>query len=160
MPGYGIAEAKGGLGLLSWRWAEERIEKAHTYYLATSDAEGKPHIMPIWAVWFNNALFFSTGSKSRKARNLALNHQCSIALEIPIKKRKPKKNDVNDSIIIQGVAERTDDRRTRKKFCALYQDKYDWDMTDFLEPIYRVQPQVIFGFTSEFTQTATRWIFS
>ena len=35
MPGYGIADAKGGRGLLPWRWAEERLQKGRTYFIAT-----------------------------------------------------------------------------------------------------------------------------
>jgi hypothetical protein len=61
--------------------------------------------------------------------------------------------------VLEGIAEVIGDQRTRKKFCRLYQTKYDWNMEGFSEPIYRVPPRVVFGLTSEFTQTATRWRF-
>jgi nitroimidazol reductase NimA-like FMN-containing flavoprotein (pyridoxamine 5'-phosphate oxidase superfamily) len=158
MPGYGIADAKGGSGLLAWQWAKERLEKGRTYFLATTDPTGSPHVMPVWGVWFADAFFFSTGSQSRKARNLAANSRCSIATEIDFSGR-PKKGQIKDSIIVEGVAEVISDARIRKKFSSIYEDKYAWDMEDFNEPIYRVRPRVVFGLTSEFTQTATRWIF-
>ena len=159
MPGYGIAPAKGGRGLLPWRWARERLEKGRTYFISTSAPDGKPHVMPVWGVWFGDAFFFSTGDQSRKARNLAENPRCSIVTEIDSKK-KLKKDDIKDSVILEGIAVRVSDLRTLKKFSALYQDKYAWDMEGFDEPIYRVRPNKVFGFTSEFDQTATRWRFN
>jgi nitroimidazol reductase NimA-like FMN-containing flavoprotein (pyridoxamine 5'-phosphate oxidase superfamily) len=158
MPGYGIADAKGGRGLLPWRWAKERLEKGRTYWIATARPDNHPHIMPVWGVWFEDRFFFSTGNQSRKARNLAANSRCSIATEIDFEKR-PKKGQIRDSIIIEGVAELIDDSRTRKKFSKIYEEKYAWDMSDFDEPVYRVSPRVVFGLTTEFNQTATRWTF-
>jgi len=158
MPGYGIADANGGRGLLPWRWATERLEKGTTYFLATADASCKPHIMPVWGVWFADAFYFSTGSKSRKARNLAENPRCCITTEIDFKKR-PKKGQIKETIVLEGLAEIATDSKTRKKFATIYEDKYAWNMEGFNEPIYRVRPRVVFGIGSEFTQTATRWEF-
>jgi nitroimidazol reductase NimA-like FMN-containing flavoprotein (pyridoxamine 5'-phosphate oxidase superfamily) len=158
MPGYGLAEAKGGRGLLPWKWAKERLEKGRTYFISTSDPAGKPHVMPVWGIWLNDVFLFSTGGQSRKARNLSANPRCSIVTDMDFK-RRPKKNDVKDTVIIEGIADIVDDLRIRKKFSALYEDKYAWDMEGFAEPIYRVKPNVVFGFASEFTQTATRWKF-
>jgi nitroimidazol reductase NimA-like FMN-containing flavoprotein (pyridoxamine 5'-phosphate oxidase superfamily) len=158
MPGYGLADAKGGRGLLPWSWAQERLEKGRTYFIATADPAGRPHVMPVWGVWFNNAFFFSTGNESRKARNLSTNTQCSVAVEIDFQ-RRPKKGEIKDAVIIEGLAEVINDARTRNKFSSIYQEKYDWDMEDFEEPVYRVRPRAVFGLSSEFNQTATRWKF-
>jgi nitroimidazol reductase NimA-like FMN-containing flavoprotein (pyridoxamine 5'-phosphate oxidase superfamily) len=158
MPGYGIASAKAGHGLLPWRWAKERLENGRTYFIATTSPQGAPHLMPIWGVWFSDAFFFSTGSQSRKARNLSANPQVSIATEMDFAK-KPKKGQVKDTVVLQGVVEIVDDSRTRKKFSRLYEEKYAWDMEDFAEPVYRVRPALVFGLTDEFNQTATRWVF-
>ena len=158
MPGYGISDAKAGQGLLPWRWASEKIDKGRTYFLATSSPDGKPHVMPVWGVWLSGAFFFSTGTRSKKARNLANNPLCSIVTEIDFKK-KPKKDDIKDTVIVEGRAELISDSRTVKRFSALYQDKYAWDMEGFDEPVYRVRSQKVFGFTGTFTQSATRWTF-
>jgi nitroimidazol reductase NimA-like FMN-containing flavoprotein (pyridoxamine 5'-phosphate oxidase superfamily) len=158
MPGYGIVDAKSGKRLLSWPWARERLERGRTYWIGTAGPDAKPHVMPVWGVWFNEAFFFSTGSQSRKARNLAGNSRCSVATEIDFKKR-PKKDDIKEAVIVEGVADVVSDSRVRKKFVKLYYAKYDWDMEEFAEPVYRVQPRVVFGFAPEFDQTATRWTF-
>jgi nitroimidazol reductase NimA-like FMN-containing flavoprotein (pyridoxamine 5'-phosphate oxidase superfamily) len=158
MPGYGIADAKGGKGLLPWRWAEERLENGRTYFLATSDPTGKPHAMPVWGVWFSDSFFFSTGNQSRKSRNLSANARCSVAMEVAYGPR-PKKGQVKDAVVFEGTAELVTDARTRKKFSVIYEDKYAWDMEGFNEPVFRVRPQVVFGLTSNMTETATRWRF-
>ena len=158
MPGYGIADAKSGKGLLPWSWAEERLENGRTYFLATVDTTGKPHAMPVWGVWFGDSFFFSTGKQSRKSRNLAENARCSVAMEVASGPR-PKKGQVKDAVVFEGVAELVTKPRTRKKFSAIYEDKYAWDMEGFEEPVYRVRPQVVFGLTSNMTETATRWRF-
>ncbi len=159
MPGYGIADAGGGTGLLPWRWASDRLMQGRTYWLATSRPDARPHVMPVWGVWFNDAFFFSTGEQSRKARNLANNSQCSVALETDLLRRSKRKDRIKDAVIVEGMAELIKDSRLRKKFSRAYEDKYAWDMQKFNEPIYRVRPKTVFGFTDGFNQTATRWTF-
>ena len=82
MPGYGILDADKGKGLLPWSWATERLARAHTYWVATARPDGRPHVMPVWGVWLHDALYFSTGNQSRKARNLAENPNCVISFEV------------------------------------------------------------------------------
>ena len=159
MPGYGIVDAKSGRGLLPWRWASDRVFQGRTYWVATSRPDARPHVMPVWGVWFDDTFFFSTGNQSQKARNLALNPRCSIAVEIDFPRRSKRKDRIKDAVIIEGLAELTRDPRLRKKFCQAYQQKYAWDMENFSEPIYRVKPSKVFGFTDGFNQTATRWKF-
>lgn len=113
MPGYGIAQAKGGKGLLPWRWAEERLENGRTYFLSTADSTGKPHVMPVWGVWFSDAFFFSTGNQSRKSRNLSANPRCSVAMEVAYGPR-PKKGQVKDAVVLEGMAELVTDVEREK----------------------------------------------
>jgi hypothetical protein len=81
MPGYGIKGPKEGTGLLPWKWAQEHLEKAHNFWVASTRPDGRPHVMPVWAVWMEDALYFSTGAKSRKARNLRANPACVVCAE-------------------------------------------------------------------------------
>src|SRR5262245_53850398 len=151
MPGYGIADADKGKGLFPWSWATERLNNAHTYWLTTTRENGRPHVMPVWGVWLDEAFCFSTGNHSRKARNLRANANCVIACEVG-----------EDQVILEGVAELTSDSELKRRFADAYQPKYDFDMSGFDEPVYVVKPVVVFGFTSadeDFTKTATRWTF-
>src|SRR6266851_1388935 len=79
MPGYGLPKTK--KGLLQWKWAAERLNKSRQYWIATTRPDGRPHVMVVWALWMDGALYFSTGSQSRKARNLAKNRHCIMCTE-------------------------------------------------------------------------------
>jgi len=47
MPGYGIP--KGKKGLLSWKWAEQRLEKSHNYWISTARPDGTPDFISVLA---------------------------------------------------------------------------------------------------------------
>jgi hypothetical protein len=81
MPGYGILPADAGGGLLPWDWAVERLQRAHNYWVATTRPDGAPHLAAVWGVWFDGAVCFSTGGRSRKARNLAAEPRCVVTPE-------------------------------------------------------------------------------
>lgn len=152
MPGYGIADTEGGKGLYAWSWATERLTQARTYWLATTRPDGRPHVMPLWAIWLANTLYFSTGDQSRKARNLVANPQCVVSVERG-----------NEAVIVEGIVERITDATVLKQFAVAYSQKYAWEMEESTEPIYGLRPAVVFGLsanTGEFTQTATRWTFA
>src|SRR5262249_35585496 len=90
--GYGLSKSK--KGLLPWKWAEDRLKKSRQYWIATTRPEGRPHVMVIWALWFEVALYFATGSTSRKARNLAGNPHCTICTE-----------NAAEAVIVEGVSD-------------------------------------------------------
>src|ERR671919_2024205 len=81
MPGYGTLGAHEGGGLLPWSWAEHRLASSHDYWLSTVRPDGRPHLMPVWAVWDDGALWWSSSRGSSKARNLAANQCCTIATD-------------------------------------------------------------------------------
>lgn len=147
MPGYGIPKAT--KGLLPWSWAEQRLKKSHNYWISTTKPDGSPHSMVVWGLWLDGMFYFSTGSKSRKARNLEQNPKCVIGTE-----------HAEQAVIIEGTAHLTGDPALLKRFAPLYQKKYGWDMKDFAEPVYEVRPRVAFGlYEKEFVGSATRWLF-
>ncbi len=151
MPGYGILEADKGKGLLPWSWATERLAKARTYWVATTRADDRPHLMPVWGVWLDDSFCFSTGSQSLKARNLANNPHCVISCETS-----------EAQLVVEGVAEVMTGSDLNLRFADAYGPKYEWDMEGFNEPVYAVRASVVFGFSAsagEFTATATRWTF-
>jgi nitroimidazol reductase NimA-like FMN-containing flavoprotein (pyridoxamine 5'-phosphate oxidase superfamily) len=84
MPGYGIVSPDQGNGLLPWTWAEDRLTGSRNFWLATRWPDGRPHVMPVWAVWHAGALWFSSSERSRKARNLAADPRCSLTTEDPL----------------------------------------------------------------------------
>ncbi len=147
MPGYGVPRDL--KGALPWKWAERRLEKAHTYWLSSTRPGGRPHAMPVWCVWFEGKLFFSTGRKSRKARNLAQNPRCVLSTVVG-----------KDSVVVEGAARRIRNTSLIRQVSILYNRKYSSPIPAG-EPVYAVAPSVAFGFTEtdDFLRTATRWKF-
>jgi Pyridoxamine 5'-phosphate oxidase len=153
MPGYGLPT--GDKGLLPWSWADQRLKKSHNYWISTVKPDGSPHTMVVWALWQDGRLLFSTGSKSRKARNLAQNANCVVCTEL-----------ANEAVILEGIAEIAD-VAARQKFLPTYERKYKFDMggmkKDILsmkEPVFAVRPRVVFGlWEKDFIGKSTRWKF-
>jgi Pyridoxamine 5'-phosphate oxidase len=152
-PGYGLP--KGAKGLLPWSWGEQRLKKSHNYWITTVKPDGSPHTMVVWGLWQDGRFLFSTGSKSRKARNLAHNQNCVVCTE-----------HAHEAVIVEGVAEIAD-VAARRKLLPVYEKKYKFDMgkmkEDILsmkEPVFAVRPRVVFGlWEKEFIGKSTRWKF-
>jgi hypothetical protein len=153
MPGYGLPT--GNKGLLPWTWAERRLKKSHNYWITTVKPDGSPHTMVVWGLWQDGRFLFSTGSKSRKARNLQQNTNCVVCSE-----------HANEAVIVEGAAEIAD-VPARRKFLPIYERKYKFDMKgmeqDILsmkEPVFAVRPRVVFGlWEKDFVGKSTRWKF-
>src|SRR5262245_60149405 len=77
--GYGIAQIE--KGLLSWEWVTAQLENSRNYWICSTRPNGRPHAAPVWGVWFEGALYFSSDRRSRKARNLAAKPEVVAHLE-------------------------------------------------------------------------------
>jgi len=152
IPDYGVLGADEGEGLLPWEWAAERLSVSHNYLVATTRPDGRPHVMPVWGLWLDDAFYFSTGRQSRKAQNLVANPHCVISTDR-----------ADEAVILEGVAEEITDRASLSPFYKAYKEKYDWDLEEMgfdKEPVYIVRPHVVFGIRErDFTSSATRWTF-
>ena len=70
-------------GTTSWEFALDRLENPEvprTCWLATIRPDGQPHLMPVIAFWIDGALHIVAGEGTRKARNLASDARCVIAM--------------------------------------------------------------------------------
>ena len=148
MPGYGVPRSR--KGLLPWVWAERRLTRSHDYWLITVRPGGRPHAMPVWGIWVDGAFYFSTGSKSRKARNLARNRRCIVCNER-----------ADQAVIVEGVAGTVTDKRLITRLAGPYHVKYKpWKLDPAMGSIYVVRPRTAFGmYEDRFADAATRWRF-
>jgi len=152
-PGYGFP--KGTKGLLSWAWAEQRLKKSHNYWITTVRPDGSPHTMVVWGLWQDGRFIFSTGSTSRKARNLAHNPRCIVGTE-----------NAAEAVIMEGVAAIAD-QAARRKMIPGYERKYKFDlsamkeeMLSMKEPVFAVRPKLVFAlWEKHFQSKSTRWKF-
>ncbi len=149
MPWPGYQPERPDAGLLPWSSAEGRLHQARRYWLATSRADRSAHLRAVWAAWADGTLAFSTGRLTRKARNLALEPRCSIAVEHE-----------DDSVVLEGVAEELTDRARIARADAVYVAKYGSSMLIGDSPVFAVRPLVVIGFhESDPTVGPTRWRF-
>ena len=61
-----------------WAVGLEKLRIAATFWLSTVRPDGRPHVTPLIAVWHADALWFTTGTEERKAKNLAANPACVL----------------------------------------------------------------------------------
>jgi hypothetical protein len=77
--GYGLPE--GDEGMLEWSAVQARLVESKHYWLATVRPDGRPHLIPRWGVWLDDALYYDGSPSTRHARNLEVNPACSLSLE-------------------------------------------------------------------------------
>jgi PPOX class probable F420-dependent enzyme len=159
MAAYGVPDDLDGV--LPWSWAEERLARCRNYFVATSSAGGRPHVMPVWGLWRPDPgdFLFSTDPGSRKVRNLAANPQVTVAVDDSI-----------EVVVVEGRAEVVDGPTVEDGLVA-YAAKY-WDDEKQQEEgvafllqnrIVVVTPERAFGIIEDevdFSQRATRWVWS
>ena len=152
MPGYGLDGAQSIPGeAMPWSRVCELLESARNYWVCTVRPDGRPHAAPVWALWLEGRIYFSTGRASRKARNITANPEVVVHVERG-----------DDAVIIEGRAEDIRDREVMARFAAIYSPKYDWPIDiEFLaaNALYAVRPRLVLAFTEDLVETATRWRF-
>ena len=52
----------------------------HTHWLATTNPDGTPHVMPVGVFHREGTLYFTSGPATRKSRNLARDPRCVVSL--------------------------------------------------------------------------------
>ena len=143
--------------LLPWRWATERLLAARHYWVATTRPDGRPHSRPVWGVWHDGAVWFSTGSLA--AAHLATRPAVTVHLESG-----------GEVVILEGTASQVADVDVLTPVADAYGDKYRWELDPAHPPgpFFAVTPEVAFGWVSDpsgldggaaFGGTATRWRF-
>jgi nitroimidazol reductase NimA-like FMN-containing flavoprotein (pyridoxamine 5'-phosphate oxidase superfamily) len=148
IPGYGVPESDDGL--LPWSHVVSRLADAKNYWVTTSGEDGRPHAVPVWAVWTGGVLYFSVGPRS--ARNLEKNPAVSIHLE-----------DGTQAVIIEGTTAmiHDPDSALAKALDDGFAAKYDWRPSEngedaVGEGMYELRPTAAYAWTS-FPADATRW---
>jgi hypothetical protein len=145
---YGVPIDGSGGDLLPWSWAVEQLETARTYWICTTRSDGRPHTMPVWALWLDDAIWFSSGRASQKVRNLAANSGVVVHLESG-----------QDVVIVEGEADEMREPEIFDRVADLYEAKYG--MRPPLDsPLFTVRPRSAYTWRErDFPHSATRWSF-
>ena len=146
---HGVHEVEGPP---PWSQAEERLERARNYWVATTRPDGRPHATPVWGVWVEGSLYFGTGRSSVKGQNLAHCPELVVHLESG-----------DDVVILEGQVEEVRDRDSFAAIDAAYRAKYGMSVSEAGDDgavWYVVRPKKAHAWLeNDFLNTATRWRF-
>ena len=149
--GYGAPTDGSGGELLPWSWAAERLERARNYWISTTRADGRPHAAPVWALWLDDAVWFSTGADSQKARNMARDPRIVVHLESG-----------DETVILEGLAEPVLDDDLERRVDEVYGPKYDFtpDSSGETDPWFVMRPKRAYAWTERsYPASATQFDF-
>jgi nitroimidazol reductase NimA-like FMN-containing flavoprotein (pyridoxamine 5'-phosphate oxidase superfamily) len=148
----------------AWEEGRKRVEAAEVFWLSTVRPDGRPHVTPVISVWLDDACYFCTGPRERKAKNLVQNAHCILTTGC---------NLLNEGldVVIEGHAEQVSERAKLERIAESYESKYgsDWhfDVRDgafqgkkSAALVYKVAPSTAFGFGRGESAGQTRWRFA
>jgi nitroimidazol reductase NimA-like FMN-containing flavoprotein (pyridoxamine 5'-phosphate oxidase superfamily) len=135
----------------------------HTHWLATTNLDGTPHVMPLGALWVDGSFYFTSGPGTRKSRNLAHNPHCVITVAThPF------------DLVVEGEAVKIADEAELQRIAGVYASQ-GWEATvrdgaltaEYSAPsagpppwdVYRVTPATVYALGTAEPYGATRWRF-
>ena len=135
----------------------------HTAWLATTNPDGKPHVMPVGIMVVDGSFYFTSGPKTLKARNIARNPDSVITIATH-----------DFDLVIEGPARRIVDSARLKRIAEAFAAG-GWKPTVVEEGftakysapsagpppwhVYEVKPKTIFALGTSAPVGATRWSF-
>jgi hypothetical protein len=143
--GYGIA--RGDDGRLPWSYVEEQCIASRNYWVCTTRPDGRPHAMPVWGLWLDDRIVFSTDPQSLKARNFASRPEVVVHLESG-----------DEVVVVEGRVEAMEPGLL-PAFLDAYEVKYDYrPSADQTDGVYQVRPQRVLAWREQdFPTSATRF---
>jgi PPOX class probable F420-dependent enzyme len=95
----------------------EKLNNQSIIWIASVRADGRPHLVPIWFTWHERKIYICIDPKSVKAKNIHHEPRVALALE-----------DGTKPLICEGNATVLHPPYPLP-VCALFKQKYDWDIT-------------------------------
>jgi hypothetical protein len=86
-----------------------------TTWLTTLNEDGSPHVTAVGAMWLDGSFWFQTGAGTRKARNVARDPRCSIAMSIR-----------DADVVLDGDAARVTEPAALARIAKLWADEGGW----------------------------------
>jgi len=139
---------------VAWDYVEKRLSEAKNYWFSSVRPNGRPHVIPRWAVYLDGKIYYDGSPETRHAQNIARNPHVSLHLES------------GDQVIIaegQSKPAGKPEAELAQKIATAYCLKYEqfgyapqpdqWDEGG----LYEFTPQKILAWT-QFNQDPTKFI--
>lgn len=166
-----------GAPLIPWTKVREHLDQSisqepgsggpdrHTCWLATTNPDGSPHVMPLGAMWVDGAFYFTSGAATRKARNLAHDSRCVLTVAIH-----------DFDLVFEGKGVRVTDLETVRRIADVYKAQ-GWEASvdegavsltaEYSAPsagpppwdVYEITPETVYALGTAEPYGATRWRF-
>lgn len=154
-----------GAASIPWSRALKQLEAGTggTYWLATTNPDGRPHVAAVGALWVDGKIYFTSSTRTRKGRNLAANPGCVLSVSL-----------TGIDLVVEGSAVRINDRPTLLRLAKRYAAQ-GWPASvsggaltaEYSAPsagpppwnLYAVRPTTAFGVATAEPSGATRWQF-
>ena len=140
-------------GPTPWADAQHVLEHAELYWLTTVRADGRPHVTPLIGLADGGAVYFCTGLREQKARNLEHGRQVALTTG----------NNAWASgldVVVEGTAVRVTDQDALQRLAHAYEAKYGsaWQFEvgdggfgtgDDVAAVFRIDPVKVLAFAKE-----------
>ena len=134
-PEYG-APAK----TLAWADVEARLVAASHVWLATVRPDGRPHTVPVDAVWLDGEVWFGGSAETVKHRNLLADDRATLHLP-----------EAKSAVILEGRCQLvTPDQPTVQRLIAVSREKYGYSppADAYAGGVWRFRPSKVMAWTS------------
>ena len=101
-----------------WEQTRRALETAELFWCVTVRADGRPHATPVVAVWYDGAIYFTTGAEEQKFRNLRSNPRVLMMAG---------SNHWNEGldVVVEGDAVQVTDDEVLKRLAQVWTSKWD-----------------------------------
>lgn len=140
-------------GFIPWSMIDHWLRASRSIRVSTTRPDGRSHAVPGWFIWDGRSLYFISGRRLQKSRNLA--RQPWIVAHA---------GDGDDVIILEGTAEIVTDHTELERADSAYRAKYvdpgSGAQATIFEPeadLYRVKHIVAWEYGT--VTNRTDWVF-
>ncbi len=100
-------------GFIPWNLIDIWLQGFRSIWISTTRPNGRPHCVPVWYWWNGECIYFTSGPKGQKVKNLA--SQPAIVVHA---------GDGDDALILEGVASLVTSLEERAYVNQAYMQKY------------------------------------
>jgi hypothetical protein len=144
--------------MLAWPAVKKILTTFPYLWIATTDEDGRPHLVQQWGVWIDDVLYFEGSDRTRWARNLARDPRLAFGMQTGDRA-------VYGDAIVDLV--RGPDRKLATKIAKQYGAKYGRGFKYRPKPeqyetghIFRARPEKLIAFdVKKFNTSAARFTF-
>lgn len=139
-------------------------EQDATWFLGVTDPDGSPHAAGVGAIWLDGDLFFVSGPRTRKSKDLATQPAATLAAHLQ-----------GIDLVFEGTTKRITDEATLERVATFYRDEAGWPAEvagdAFTAPysapsagpppwnLYRFDYDTVYGVAGAEPWGASRWRF-